>query len=101
MKIDPLCMMVAVTQMPDIEGACAYLNRCTGEIVFVNDSFGQSEALLGKDDAIAIVFDQAMIEANPDVWLKIPKGPSSHPEFDWEEHARQFLKQHGIEAEIA
>jgi hypothetical protein len=124
MKIDALSLMVAVTPtpaldsenawvyldrrhaerptpLPDFQGACAYLNRLTGEIVFVSDNFGETESWLGRDTAIDIVFHRAMVDANPDVWLKIPKGPNSGPEFDWEEHARAFLNEHGIEAEIA
>ena len=62
---------------PDEEKA--YLHRKTGEIVLITE--------LRQADSYA---------AHPDEWLEIPKCSS----YDREGFIREFLAQHGIEAEF-
>jgi len=57
----------------------AYLHRKIGKIAFITE--------LGQADAYAV---------HPDEWLEIPKCSS----YDREGFIREFLAQHGIEAEF-
>jgi hypothetical protein len=55
-----------------------WLNRRTGEIVFLTRRGSDAEHLYGKDAAVAMVFNRAEIEARSDKWMAIPKYEAFH-----------------------
>ena len=103
MRIDLGKLYSAVEEHADGPQDTGFLNKRTGEIVFVPDNEGQHAAWCGEDVAVDAVFDRAAVEANPSEWLEIPKIPG-HPachDIDRDEHIRDFLREHGIEPELA
>lgn len=74
-----------------------FLNRFTGEIVFLCESEIADANWHGEDVAVENVGNRAAIEASPDQWLEIPRC------YDGEEEPfiRGFLAVHGIQAELA
>jgi hypothetical protein len=69
-------MYLAISDTQRKQGGCpdtGYLNRKTGQIVFLPDSEGQAASWCGTDYAVDSVFDRAHIESSTDEWIKIPK----------------------------
>jgi hypothetical protein len=98
-----------------------FINRVTGEIVFVYDDEEDAEALGGRYARAAAVFARAAVEASPDQWIGIPRrfrlprfhehwcdvrltrgrGDCNCPakdrkEEDADEFIARFLREHGL-----
>jgi hypothetical protein len=105
MKIDFGKLMSAVSAGTEQDGRRekAFLNRNTGDIVFVSED--DPESWYGKIVAVEMVFDRAEVEANPSEWIEIPKYREWHRDTiekseAEERYAYQFLSEHGIDAKV-
>lgn len=103
LKIDSGKMFCAISNASVTAGGPeekAFLNRHTGQIVFLTESEGETSAWYGKDVAVDSVFQRADLEANPDQWLEIPKYDRRFEDCDEEEFVTRFLTEYGIEAAL-
>lgn len=73
-----------------------YLNRRTGEIVFVVDGELKAEAWYGPDVASDAVFDRAAVAASPEDWIEIPKYVRGFDGDNEEAFIHRFLQEHGL-----
>jgi hypothetical protein len=77
-----------------------YLNLKTGEIVFILDAGAiEAEGTWGKDPAVDMVFDQAVIDAAPHDWIEIPKYDPRFEKIGEKEFIGNFLAEQGIDVE--
>ncbi len=74
LKYDDILMRSAIaTKLDDGPHDTGFINRRTGEIVFLPDAEGNCENWYGLDVTIDSVFDRARIAANQDEWIEIPR----------------------------
>jgi hypothetical protein len=100
-QIDDGMMYCAISNVEESVGvpeSTGFLNRRTGEIVFLHQAEGETDAMWGTDAAVDAVFDRAGIDASPADWVEIPKYDSRVEGRDNEDaFIRRFLALHGIE----
>jgi len=100
MEIDYGLLMTAVSSHAKEHGFSldtGYLNRHTGEILFLGDPKKDTEACMG-DAAAEMVHSRADIESRPDIWIAIPKyqGESMGPAEEEEQFALDWLASCGL-----
>jgi hypothetical protein len=99
LKIDYGRMLVAVsdTTAADCPQEQAYLNKKTGEILFLFEAEGESASWYGRAAAEVNRDTRAELDAHMDDCdlIEIPKNVQR---VDDEKHIERFLREHGIEA---
>lgn len=72
-----------------------YINRHTGEIVFVAENSREYQSLTGVP-ALEMVAARAAIEARPSDWVEIPRMTTCGDE-GTDQFIDEFLQKHGFE----
>jgi hypothetical protein len=102
MKILSGMMFSAISQVDDPSYQDkGFLNRKTGEVVFLLNHQENAEGVVGEAAAAAMAADRADVAASPDDWIEIPKyyGRMLDDDDGAERFIGDFLEEHGIEAE--
>jgi hypothetical protein len=104
LKIDCGRMYSAISNVSEAAGGHredAYLNRQTGEIVFIPENDGIAAAWYGDENAVDSAVDRGSVKASPDQWLKIPKYDGQLVDYDEDRFIQEFFEEHGIDAKLA
>jgi hypothetical protein len=89
--------MLSAVDVPHVGGPqeTAYINRRTGEIVFLTETAREAEEWWGAEAAADMVRERRAVENRPGDWVEIPK---LHGVGDDEERVGDFLRENNIDA---
>jgi hypothetical protein len=93
-KFDDSLMLAAISTYADSDRLdTGYINRLTGEIVFIYEDDADALNEAGTDAAIDSYLARKEVAAAPDIWIEIPKyDPWVEGRGNEEEFIARFLK---------
>jgi hypothetical protein len=99
LKIDAERLLCAFDYNTEVMDVAGYLNKHTGEVIFVLENEGRAEEWCHRDVVVKAVFDRATVEAWPDRYVRIPKYQYGLSDIsDQNQVVHKFLQEHGIKA---